>query len=376
MAGIYIHIPFCKKICYYCDFHFSLNLKNKAETVAAICKEIELQKEFFAPKKIIETIYFGGGTPSVLHYLELAKILDTIYEHFTVSESVEITLECNPDDLTRQYCRDINILGINRLSIGVQSFHDEDLEIMNRRHNSYEAAFAIRNAQEVGFKNITIDLMYGLPKMTLDMWRYTLNKAMTLGVQHISAYALTIEPQTAFNKFVKTGTITMLDDSKVVEQFNELKLYAQDYGFEQYEISNFAKNEMYSKHNTSYWKQKPYLGIGPSAHSYNGEYRFWNVAHNRKYIESIQQDNVPQHKEMLTQKDVFNEYVMTGLRTKWGVNLNEIQQKFPGSFYQSFQTTFSKYVTQNLVTQKENSIILTNEGKMISDRIMSDFFIV
>jgi len=376
LSGIYIHIPFCKKICYYCDFYFSLNLANKLDIVQAICTELELRKHFYSPETVIQTIYFGGGTPSVLTAQEIAKILNSITEFYTVSPEAEITFECNPDDLTLNYCQDLHVLGINRLSIGIQSFHDKDLEVMNRRHNSYEAEAAVLNAKQAGFNNITIDVMYGLPGMTPAEWDYTLSKVAELDVQHISAYALTIEPKTAFSKFVKNGRIKIPKDEGVVQYFERLIEFAKEQGFEHYEISNFAKDGMYSKHNTSYWQQKKYLGVGASAHSFNGEYRMWNISNNRKYIESIMQGIVPNEEEKLSQIDRYNEYIMTSLRTKWGVNIEYLKKNFEKDYYRTFAEINKKYIAKGLLQEKENSIILTNKGVMLSDAIMSDFFIV
>ncbi len=376
MSGIYIHIPFCKKICYYCDFHFSLNLKNKKDIVDAICKEIKLQKDFYSPQTIIETIYFGGGTPSVLDSSEISQILNTISSNFPVSEQAEISLECNPDDLNLDYCKQIKLLGINRLSIGIQSFYDESLEVMNRRHNSSEAILSVKNAKQAGFQNITIDLMYGLPNMTMEMWKNSLQKAVELNVEHISAYALTIEERTVYFNFVKKGKIEISKDETVVEQFQEMIRYFQEFGYEQYEISNFAKDKMYSKHNTSYWQGKSYLGVGPSAHSFDGENRFWNISHNRKYLEELAKNIIPQQKETLSEKDKFNELILTGLRTKWGVNIDLIKESYPEKYYKIFSKNIANFITKGLVKQVDNNAILTDKGVMISDYIMSEFFVV
>ncbi|MBO4777126.1 MAG: radical SAM family heme chaperone HemW [Bacteroidales bacterium] len=372
MSGLYIHIPYCAKLCYYCDFHFSLNLKTRKDFVDAVCKELQLQKDFFSTP--IETIYFGGGTPSLLTDEEIGQIASTIHETFQIQPDAEFSFECNPDDLTASYCESLLKQGVNRLSIGIQSFFDDDLQLLNRRHSSESARKAVRIAQNAGFQNITIDLIYGLPNMTMERWKKNLDEVAKLNVQHLSAYSLMVEEHTALHKFVRTGKFVLPSEESVLEQFNYLIDWAKANDFEQYEISNFAKNGMYSKHNTSYWTGKPYLGVGPSAHSFDGEKRFWNIAHNAKYIESLRNSVIPCETEILSVRDKYNELIMTGLRTKQGVNESVIAQNFPPKYVQDFLACKAKFLKQNLLQENGLFVSLTRKGIMVSDMIMSEFF--
>lgn len=373
MAGIYVHIPFCKKICYYCDFYFSLTLRNKEEIVNSICKELILRHKDF--KYTIETIYFGGGTPSVLDINELEKIFNTIYKYYDVKDSIECTLEANPDDLSKEYIKNLKSLGINRLSIGIQSFFDEDLKLMNRRHTAKEAEDCLNRCIEANFDNLTADLMYGLPNSTIESLEYNINKITSFPINHISAYHLSIEPKTAFNKFVKTGKIKLPSENLSVKQFSYLINRFENLGYEQYEISNFAKNNSYSKHNLNYWEQVPYLGIGPSAHSYYDNCRIWNIANNREYIYSLNENKLPSEKEELSRENVFNEYVFTRLRTKWGISLEYIETNFK-DFLVRIEPILKGYKKENQLIENNNFIVLTESGKFIADRIASDLFIV
>lgn len=372
MSGLYVHIPYCAKLCYYCDFHFSLNLKTRNGFVDAVCRELQLRKDFFSTP--VETIYFGGGTPSLLSEEEIRTIVSTMYETFQIQPNAEFSFECNPDDLTDSYCDSLFKNGVNRLSIGIQSFFDDDLQLLNRRHSSESARKAVRIAQNAGFQNITIDLIYGLPNMTMERWKKNLDEAAKLNVQHLSAYSLMVEEYTALHKFVRTGKFILPSDESVLEQFNYLIDWAKANDFEQYEISNFAKNGMYSKHNTSYWTGKPYLGVGPSAHSFDGEKRFWNIAHNAKYIAALRNGVIPCETEILTTKDKYNELIMTGLRTKQGVNESVIAQKFPQAYIQNFAMCKNKFLKQNLLQENGPFVSLTRKGIMVSDMIMSEFF--
>ena len=372
MSGLYIHIPYCAKLCYYCDFHFSLNLKTRRDFVDAVCKELLLRKDFFSTP--IETIFFGGGTPSLLSDEEIRQIVSTIYETFQIQPDAEFSFECNPDDLTASYCESLLKQGVNRLSIGIQSFYDDDLQLLNRRHSAKTAQSAARTAQAAGFQNITVDLIYGLPNMTLERWKKNLDEVGKLNVQHLSAYSLMVEEHTALHKFVRTGKFILPPEESVLEQFNYLIDWAKANDFEQYEISNFAKNGMYSKHNTSYWTGKPYLGVGPSAHSFDGEKRFWNIAHNAKYIAALRDGVIPCETEILTTRDKYNELIMTGLRTKQGVNESVIAQKFPPKYAQDFLTCKSKFLNQNLLQENGPFVSLTRKGIVVSDMIMSEFF--
>ena len=372
MSGLYIHIPYCAKLCYYCDFHFSLNLKTRNGFVDAVCRELQLRKDFFSTP--VETIYFGGGTPSLLTGEEIGQIVSTMYETFQIQPNAEFSFECNPDDLTASYCESLLKQGVNRLSIGIQSFYDDDLQLLNRRHSATTAQSAVRTAQTAGFQNITIDLIYGLPNMTMERWKKNLDEVGKLNVQHLSAYSLMVEEHTALHKFVRTGKFILPPEEYVLEQFNYLIDWTKANDFEQYEISNFAKNGMYSKHNTSYWTGKPYLGVGPSAHSFDGEKRFWNIAHNAKYIAALRDGVIPCETEILTTRDKYNELIMTGLRAKQGVNESVITQIFPQEYIQNFIFCKNKFLEQNLLQENGTFVSLTRKGIMVSDMIMSEFF--
>lgn len=374
ITHLYIHVPYCKKLCYYCDFHFSLNLKTRDEYVSAICKELQLRKDFITEP--LSTIYFGGGTPSVLNKDELTRIFDTIHENFSISSGAEISFECNPDDISEEYCKMLKSLGINRLSIGIQSFFDDDLQLLNRRHSAESAKNAVKIAQNVGFENITIDLIYGLPNMTLERWKQNLQEVENLNIQHLSAYSLMVEEHTALNKFVKTGKFILPTEDSVLEQFNYLIDWSQRTGFEQYEISNFAKDGMYSRHNSSYWSGEPYLGVGPSAHSFDGAHRYWNIAHNAKYIEAIKNNSIPFEMETLSLTDKYNELIMTSLRTKKGVDIRLIKNNFPEEYYRNFVTQKDSYIKRGLLQEHQTNISLTRQGIMLSDSIMSDLFMI
>ncbi|NOZ47800.1 MAG: radical SAM family heme chaperone HemW [Chlorobi bacterium] len=375
MAGIYIHIPFCKQLCYYCDFHFSVSLKNKTALLNALLEEVKLRKEYLKEEKI-ETVYFGGGTPSVLTISELNTLLNVVYQHYKIDKNPEITIEVNPDDVNTNYLKDLKKAGFNRLSIGVQSFDNKQLQIMNRRHNAEEAVFSVINSQKAGFDNISIDLIYGLPELTISEWLHNLDKAMNLQVQHISAYHLTIEPRTAFNKFLKNGKIKLLAEEESVKQFELLidKTGAND--FVHYEISNFGKPGYFSKHNTNYWKQKKYAGFGPSAHSYDIKTRQWNIANNKKYIDLILAEQPFFKKEVLSKTDKYNDYVLTSLRTMWGINLLKTEADFGMVFLTNCKKEAQKYLDAGQMELKNDHLLLTRKGKFIADKITSDLFLV
>ena len=383
-AAIYIHIPFCKQACYYCDFHFSTSLKKKEELINALIKELELRKEELQ-NQIIETIYFGGGTPSLLSNNELQLIIDAVYNNYQVIENPEITLEANPDDLlvagmspraqSRTIFEDYKTIGINRLSIGIQSFFEDDLKNMNRAHSSEEAKKCLEEATRY-FDNITIDLIYGIPNMSLEKWNENLQIAFGFGVNHISSYALTVEPKTALDSFIKKGTYPPIDEDLALQHFNHLIAEMEKQGFIHYEISNFGKPEFFSKHNTSYWQGKPYLGIGPSAHSFYNNQRSWNVANNIRYIKSIQQNELPSTVEMLSKKDKFNEYIMTGLRTIWGVSFEKIEEDFGLEFKEHILSSAKSFLEQNLLEIKDHKIVATPKGKFLIDGISSSLFLL
>ena len=381
MAGIYIHIPFCKQACYYCDFHFSTSLKKKDELLKALVLEIELRKNELKDQ-IVETIYFGGGTPSLLSIDELHFLISAIYNNFDVVANPEITLEANPDDLSKDLIIQLSNSPINRLSIGIQSFFEDDLQSMNRAHSSEEAKKCLSVATKY-FDNITIDLIYGIPNMSLQKWNENLQTAFSFGVNHISSYALTVESKTALANFIKKGTYPPMDEALALAHFNLLVDETEKQGFIHYEISNFAKPNYFSKHNTSYWQGTSYLGIGPSSHSFNGKERSWNVANNTKYIKSIQDDKLPKEVEILSKKDRFNEYIMTGIRTIWGISLNKIEIDFGQDYKAHLLISAQKFINQGLLVISNESekshnqiLITTKKGKFLADGIASDLFMI
>lgn len=373
MAGIYLHIPFCKQACFYCDFHFSTSLKRKSEMIQAIAKELLIRKDEI--KEPVESIYFGGGTPSLLEIREITFLLDIIYDNFTVTSSVEITLEANPDDLTSQKIEALACTKINRLSIGVQSFFEEDLKFMNRAHTALESEFCIWEAKK-HFENITIDLIYGVPNMSNEKWRENLKKAFELGVPHISSYALTVEEKTALANFIKKGKMAPLDEQLAENHFRILIEETSKNGFIAYEISNFGKLNFFSKHNTSYWQGKSYLGIGPSAHSYNKNSRSWNVSNNTQYVKSITAKSLPSVSEELSEKDKFNEAVMTGLRTIWGVSLTKIENEFGIDRKIELLENAQKHLRKELLILERDTLFITAKGKFLADGIASDLFLL
>ena len=374
MSGIYIHIPFCRKACHYCNFHFSTNLKLKDQLVLAIIKEIELTKEYLATKRI-ESIYFGGGTPSVLSQLEINQIISKLSDYYNWEDDVEITLEANPDDLTNEYLKALNETGVNRLSIGIQSFFDDDLIWMNRSHNAEQAFDCISGAHEIGLHNITVDLIFGLPNMSLSKWEENLNTFLNLNVNHISCYGLTVEPKTALEHMVKTEKVKPISDEGYTQHFKLTREILKDNGFDHYEISNYARQGSYAIHNSNYWKSKSYLGLGPSAHSFDGKSRKWNINHNKKYIDSIEQSNKYFEVEQLTKYDVFNEKLMTGLRTKWGWP-NENLETLSENEICTFEEKIKELVDRGYLLKKNNRVYLSESGMLISDYIMSELFIL
>ncbi|RKE98459.1 radical SAM family heme chaperone HemW [Ichthyenterobacterium magnum] len=376
MAGIYIHIPFCKQACHYCDFHFSTSFKKKNELIHALIKELELRKDELE-NHTIETIYFGGGTPSLLSNDEIELIINSVYKNYQVIDTPEITLEANPDDLTNQRINDLANTPINRLSIGVQSFFEDDLKLMNRAHNAVEAKACLSTATRY-FDNITIDLIYGIPNLSNQQWRENLNVAFGFDINHISSYALTVEPKTALDAFIKQGKYPSLDEQQAQEQFDILVVETQKQGFVHYEISNFGKPNYFSKHNTSYWLGKPYLGIGPSAHSFNGKQRSWNVRNNSKYIRSIAVGILPNEIETLSKNDSFNESIMIGLRTIWGISLTTIEQVFGASYKTHLLSTAKEYISQGLleVSNTDNTLKTTQKGQFLIDGIASNLFMI
>lgn len=372
MAGIYIHIPFCKQACHYCDFHFSTSMKRKEEVVSALIREIELRKEEFLNEKV-ETIYFGGGTPSVLTNAEIESLIDAVYQNYQVIEHPEITLEANPDDLSEERIIELSKTAINRLSIGVQSFYEADLKMMNRAHNADEAKKYLEIAVQY-FDNISVDLIYGIPGLTNEMWRKNIQTALNLGIPHISSYALTVEPKTALHKLIQTGEIAPPKEEIAQEHFEILVKTLTENGFIHYELSNFGKPNYFSKNNSSYWLGKKYIGIGPSAHSYNGTSRSWNVANNILYLKSITEDKLPLEIEILSQQDVYNEYIMTGLRTIWGVSLSKIKTDFGDQYLNYLLKNAEKSLAEGLLIIENEILKTTDKGKFLTDGIASDLF--
>lgn len=375
MAGIYIHIPFCKQSCSYCDFHFSTSLKSKNDFVAALIHEIELQKNYLGKNPVIETIYFGGGTPSLLSAEELDRIFNQINLHFTVSKNAEITLEANPDDLTKTKLQELKSSPVNRLSIGIQSFFEEDLKLMNRAHNVEQAKNSINQSLSAGFENLTIDLIYGTPGLTNKNWKKNLQTVFDLGIKHLSCYSLTVEEKTPLESLIKKGKVKPVDEAQSAEQFLILMEETAKNGYEHYEISNFCKPGFHSRHNSNYWTGEKYLGLGPSAHSFDGNSRQWNVAHNFRYIKSISENKIPFEKEVLTTEQIFNEYILTSLRTTKGIRLEKVKNEFGENFLQTLLSSAQTYFATGKIEQEENRILLTNSGKLIADRICSDFFV-
>ncbi|MCG8748507.1 radical SAM family heme chaperone HemW [Tenacibaculum finnmarkense] len=372
MAGIYIHIPFCKQACFYCDFHFSTSLKKKNELISCLITELEIRKNELQ-NELIETIYFGGGTPSLLSSEEIKSLLNAIYKHYKVIENPEITLEANPDDLSEEKILELANSPINRLSIGVQSFFEEDLKSMNRAHNSKEAKECLSIATRY-FDNITVDLIYGVPDMSNERWKENLQIAFDFGVNHISSYALTVEPKTVLDSFVKNGKYPEPDETEAKEHFDILVAETAKNGFVHYEISNFGKPAYFSKHNTSYWLGKKYIGIGPSAHSFSKTHRSWNIANNAKYIKELQEGNLPNEQEELSEEDQFNEYLMTGLRTIWGVSLAEIQANFKACFKEDLLKSSKKFIAEGLLIIENNTLKTTPKGKFLADGLASELF--
>jgi len=372
MAGIYIHIPFCKQACHYCDFHFSTSLKYKDDLLQALITEIKLQKNYL-DGETIHTIYFGGGTPSLLSGDEISLILGEITKLHIVAANAEITLEANPDDLHKAKLQSLRHTGINRFSIGIQSFYDEDLRWMNRAHKADEAGSSVKRAQDTGFENITIDLIYGYPLLTDAKWNDNLNQAFSLEVPHISTYSMTVEPRTALASFINKKKQPAMDDEQSAGQFVLLMDAMQKHNFEHYEISNFCKPGHYSRHNSNYWKGVKYLGIGPSAHSFNQQTRQWNIANNAKYLQALAKLELPAETEVLTEKDRLNEYIMTSLRTSWGLDLDKLNT-IAAAAANELKLSAQSHFERGWITQKDNIIYLTQTGKLYADHIAAALF--
>ncbi|WP_083206551.1 radical SAM family heme chaperone HemW [Chryseobacterium sp. CBo1] len=371
---IYIHIPFCKQKCSYCNFHFSTSLNFKDEMLDAMKKEIFLRKDELQ-NKTLQSLYFGGGTPSVLSADEIKSLIDEVLRYFNFKNDIEITLEANPDDLDKNFLKGLSDSPVNRLSIGTQSFFDEDLKLMNRAHNASEAEGSIKRAQDFGFENLSIDLIYGSPTSNLEIWKENLNKTVALEIPHISSYALTVEPKTALENWVAKGKVLNPKEEEQNREFYYMIDFLKDHGFEHYEVSNFAKPGFYSRHNSSYWKYQEYLGIGPSAHSYNGtDVRSWNVANNQQYIKKLNSNILAKETEILSQQDQFNEMIMIGLRTVWGVDLDSLNQKFSENILERFNKEIQNKMEEGILKIENNHLKIPEKHWFMADGIASDLF--
>ena len=373
MLGIYIHIPFCKKSCHYCNFHFSTSLKDKEDMIKAINKEI-YQKAILNNDKV-STIYFGGGTPSILDVEEINLIIENIYKNFNVGKNIEITIEANPDDLSKHKLNDLSKTKINRISIGVQSFIDKELKIMNRVHDSKKAIKSIEMAKKY-FNNISVDLLYGVPDSSIKSWNYNLDTISSFNINHISAYALTVEPKTALESFINKSILSMPDEELVYSQYKLINEKLSSKNFINYEVCSFAQKDFFSKNNSAYWLRKKYIGIGPSAHSFDGESRSWNISNNKKYIDQIRDGDNYYKKENLTKVDQYNEYIMTGLRTIWGVSVKHIESNFDVRFKNYFLKKIKSHIAKKNVYKEDDLYLTTQSGRFLADGIASDLFLV
>jgi oxygen-independent coproporphyrinogen-3 oxidase len=375
MAGIYLHIPFCKQACHYCDFHFSVNQDKKNDLVAALLKEASIHKEE-VNNEPIKTIYFGGGTPSLLSTDALLRIFDTLAENYNLSALQEVTLEANPDDLTAAYLRELRHTPINRLSIGIQSFREVDLKLMNRAHDAKQALRCVPESADIGFENISIDLIYGIQGLTQADWIKNLNIAFDLPISHLSSYCLTVEPKTKLAKLVSSGELPAVNDESAANHFETLIEMTEAAGIPWYEVSNFAKQGMESKHNSSYWANENYVGLGPGAHSFNGVKRSWNVSSNTAYIQQINKNMLPSESEVLTAEEKFNEYLLTALRTRKGLSFTELSNRCDSAKINEIKSVLQEKAAQGLATINNDGAVLTTKGLLFADAIASALFIV
>lgn len=373
MSGIYLHIPFCKQACHYCNFHFSTSKKNKDVVIESMIKELEAKSK--DNSDIIETIYFGGGTPSILSISEINKFIKIIYKNFKISENIEITLEANPEDLSLDKVKELSLSSVNRLSIGIQSFNDTELKMMNRSHNSNQSKNCIENASRY-FDNLSIDLIYGMPNSNLKSWAKNLQMLESWEINHISAYALTVESNTALKKFIEKEIIVPLDEKEVYDQYNFMLEKLSLSNYINYELSSFAKEGYFSKNNSSYWLGKKYIGIGPSAHSFDGKIRSWNISNNSQYVKHIGNNRLFYQNEHLSKIDQYNEYVMTGLRTIWGISLDQLEKKFGKKYSNHLLEKSKKFIDLNMLEISDNIVFSTRKGKFLSDGIASELFII
>jgi oxygen-independent coproporphyrinogen III oxidase len=375
MAGLYLHIPFCKQACHYCDFHFSTNQEIKSALIHAIANELTIQKDYLKGD-VLKTIYFGGGTPSLLSDNELDVIFRAINENFSLTPDAEISLEANPDDLSKEKLQSIKNAGINRLSIGIQTFDDALLKFLNRAHSKQCAIQSVKDAVSLGFKNISLDLIYAIPGLDTAAWKGNIHQALALEPVHISSYSLTIEEKTAFGRWSANGKLRAVEDDTAAEQLEILMDELGSAGFDQYEVSNFGKPNFYSQHNSSYWKQEKYLGVGPSAHSFNGISRQYNVANNHLYMKAIAKGEIPAEVELLSREDKINEYILTTLRTSWGCNLNYLKKEFEYNLVENNASYINSLERNRLVEVNNQVLQLTRAGKLLADKIASDLFLL
>ena len=373
MAGLYLHIPFCKQACYYCDFHFSTDNRSRRELIKAMVLELDLQKDYL--DEPLRTLYLGGGTPSLLLADEMDLLLSAVRTQYKLAPGAEITLEANPDDLSKEKLRDLRMAGVNRLSVGVQSFDDSLLKFLHRGHDALAARQSLDDVRSAGFNNFSIDLIYGIPGLSEKVWEETLQEALRYGPEHISSYALTIEERTVFGHMNKKGKLHPMEEESTARQFEMLMDVMAAAGYEHYEISNFCKPGYYSRHNSSYWMQSAYLGIGPSAHSYNRISRQFNVRNNAMYMRSIDKGVIPFEKEVLTRENKINEYILTTLRTQWGCDLNYLKEEFADDLPQRQERYVAQLQSQSLVTIQEGIMKLTRQGKLLADKIAEDLMV-
>lgn len=375
MAGIYLHIPFCKQKCHYCNFYALASSKYRNEFVDALVKEINSRIDYLKGE-LINTIYFGGGTPSLLYPKEIVQIINTIKQNYNAAANPEITLEANPDDLSIDKLLSLkNDTPVNRLSIGIQSFFDDDLKYLNRVHNSLQAINSIQIAKETGFDNITIDLIYGIPTLTNEKWKHNLNRFFSFELPHLSSYSLTVEPKTPLKVLIDKGKIQPVEEEQSISHFEILLEETKRHNYIHYEISNFAKEGHYSKHNSIYWTGGHYIGFGPSAHSFNGESRQWNVSNMKQYMEAEMVEKIIEEKEILTINQQYNEYVMTSIRTSWGCDVEHIHNEFGLNYVTYFKRSIKPFLKQGKVKYQKSKYLLTNKGKLFADAIASDLFI-
>jgi len=374
MAGIYIHIPFCKTLCSYCDFYHVVSRTDNQAFIDALIKESAIRREYIG-NEIISTVYIGGGTPSLLSVKEIQSILDNIRKLYSVEENCEITMEMNPDDIGKDYLNDLKYSDVNRISIGIQSWRDSDLKLLNRRHNVAQAVYALEETIKTGFKNVTIDLIYGIPGLTSQDWSSNLDFSFSFDIKHLSAYHLTIEPGTVFGKMKEKGLLSEIEEEESNTQFHILIDKAESAGFVHYEISNFGKPGFFSMHNSNYWKQVNYLGLGPSAHSFNGYSRQWNIRDVKKYIKAVSSGSLLFEREELDKRTRFNEYIMTSLRTMWGIDLEYVERTFDKEGYDYIVNLAGKFIDYGLMKPDKKTLMLTNQGKMISDNVISELML-